>query len=1248
MSKAAGQSRNTRCYEKSSDNNAPTHINIVDLGEDKASVLIEIFGQKYRALVDSGAEISIINKKITEHFPATELFRSTQITLRTATGNAITVVGEIDLRFRLGRKFLQHTFIVAENLTQNVILGRDCLKWHGMKIDFGKNVLQLQNENVPLESEAYLDSLVRVSKRTVLKPQTSSVVWGRFKGQKQLSKKTDFSISAINTGFTTLEPGVMVTNTVTRVSKQKKFPFLICNNTNKTIRLNRGNVVACVEEVSGECTPLNQVGGYGLSDDDDDCENEIPVDDDKVPAKYIEALKQMLEENDNLFAATDMELGRTAAVKATVDTEGHQPIRLKPYRTSLTQRPIVEKAVDDMLKANIIRPSKSSWAFPVVLVPKKNSKEKRFCVDFRRLNQITKNYVWPLPHIDDVLASLGNSKVFTSLDLKSGYWQVPMDEKDREKVSFICHKGLYEFNCMPFGLTNAPSVFQELMTKVLSGCDFAMAYLDDVIVYSPTYEDHLKHLAEVFDRMREYGLKMKKNKCKFMKNEIKYLGFVVGKDGIKADSDKVRTIKEMKPPVDVRGVRAFIGCVSYYRRFCPKFSEIAIPLIKLTKKHSKFEWTQECQDAFEKLKIVLTEAPTLAFPDPKREYTLYTDASDNCVGAVLTQNFGQGEQPIHYLSHKLSDSQRKWPIVEKEAYAIFYALQKLDYYLHGATFTIKCDHKPLKYLLSSEMKNRKIQMWAIAISSYNCKIEYIKGKENEQADMLSRLDHSEETAELTSIEVGVINSQRIGVVKNSDMNRRDKDELTASKVSLPDMEEEQKSDPELNKIRESLEDSSTSEAVKRRYAVVNNLLYYLGKDEDDNPHMKLMVPEKYKDEVLKQYHDDCCHWGIEKTFGLIRHNYHWTGLYKDVLQYVSSCITCKIRSMKKNKTPLQEMDQVCYPGQKWGLDLCGPYPESSTGARYILTAVDLYSGWPEIWALPNKKTENIVQIVIDELIPRFSCPQKIVTDNGAEFKGHLFADMCKELNIQHIFTSPYHPQGNSKTERFHRVLNDMLSKKTTKHLEMWDSYLPAILASYRVGISESSGYSPFYLMYTRDPVLPLDNLLKPRRRYFGEDYDKIALERQHEAFMNVRKNMRKAREKQKRYHDRTAIDVQYKVGDPVYIQNHRSECKLDDRWKSHYRIIEQTGPVTYVVRNQLNGNIQKVHADHLKLADLRDWPMPTSRSNMRKTKYVVAPEDTEQEDSETEMYMTAEEYDSEDDIPLAELRKLLQKEPEKL
>lgn len=356
-----------------------------------------------------------------------------------------------------------------------------------------------------------------------------------------------------------------------------------------------------------------------------------------------------------------------------------------------------------MLEAGVIRRSKSPWSFPVIIVDKKDG-SKRFCVDFRKLNQVTKPNSYPLPLIDDILALLGKAKYFTSLDLKSGYWQVLMDENDKEKTAFACHRGLFEFNVMPFGLTSAPAVFQELMAIVLQGLNhYATAYLDDILIYSETLEDHLVHLQNVFNRLREHGLKLKLKKCSFLRSETHYLGFIINSRGIQPDPQKVEAIKSLPAPTCVREVRSFIGMGSYYRRFIPNFSEIAEPVIALTRKHARFKWTDDCQRAFEYLKQSLTVVPLLAYPDPNKPYTLYTDASNSCIGACLTQSCDENEEilpnvknekPIYYLSHKLSKTQCKWSTIEKEAFAIHYALQKLDYYLHNARFVIKTDHKP--------------------------------------------------------------------------------------------------------------------------------------------------------------------------------------------------------------------------------------------------------------------------------------------------------------------------------------------------------------------------------------------------------------------------------------------------------------------------------------------------------------------------------------------------------------------------
>ena len=287
-----------------------------------------------------------------------------------------------------------------------------------------------------------------------------------------------------------------------------------------------------------------------------------------------------------------------------LNTGNHPPIKLKPYRTQLNNRKVIDQAIDEMMEAKIIQRSKSPWSFPVVIVDKKDG-SKRFCVDFRKLNQITKPISYPLPVIDDILALLGKAKYFTSLDLKSGYWQVLMNENDKEKTAFACHKGLFEFNVMHFGLTSAPAVFQELMTIVLQDCEaFATAYLDDILIYAQSLEEHLLHIQNVFDRLKQHGLKLKLKKCQFLQNETNYLGFVINEKGIKPCEKKVQAIRTLPSPTCVKECRSFIGMCSYYRRFIPNFSEIAEPIIALTRKYAKFNWTEKCQKAFNFLKKV--------------------------------------------------------------------------------------------------------------------------------------------------------------------------------------------------------------------------------------------------------------------------------------------------------------------------------------------------------------------------------------------------------------------------------------------------------------------------------------------------------------------------------------------------------------------------------------------------------------------------------------------------------------------
>ena len=408
-----------------------------------------------------------------------------------------------------------------------------------------------------------------------------------------------------------------------------------------------------------------------------------------------------------------------------------------------------------MLAANIIQSSRSPWSFPIVVVDKRDG-SKRFCTDFRKLNLICKRSNWPLPVIDDMLAVLGNSKYFTTLDLKSGYWQIPLDERDKEKTAFTCHRGLYEYNVMPSGLANAPGVFQEFMSVVLQDLGkIAMAYLDDIIIFSPSMEEHIKHIQLVFDRLRQHQLKLKISKCKFMQEETQYLGFLINRQGIMTDPDKVSVIKNMNPPSCVREVRSFIGVCSYF-----------------------------------------------------------------------------------------IDSSR----IDPKKYA------KYDYHY-----------------------------------------------EDKQC-----------------------NKEELGVPGF-------------------DLTVEQSKDKELVQLKENLQTEKASQATSSKYIILDNILYYLSKCDSD-PVIGLYIPSHLKKLVIEQYHDQNGHMGIEKTYNAIKGKYYWLEMYKELYQYINSCVTCQQRNVKKVRPPQQETDAPPFPFVKLGLDISGPYPTTLSGNRYMISFVDWYSG----------------------------------------------------------------------------------------------------------------------------------------------------------------------------------------------------------------------------------------------------------------------------------------------------------------
>ena len=434
-------------------------------------------------------------------------------------------------------------------------------------------------------------------------------------------------------------------------------------------------------------------------------------------------------------------IGRLKGVQHDIEVGDHAPIRQHYYRCAPSRTETMKKEVEDMLKMGVIRPSRSQWASPLILVKKPNN-EWRPCVDYRQVNQITKGESYPIPRLDDLIDQVGGAAFITTLDLSKGYWQIEMTTRAQEISAFCTPFGQFEFITMPFGLKQAPMTFQRAMNQLLSGLDYATAYLDDIAIYSNTWEEHLVHLEEVCKRLKAAGLTLNAKKCCIGGSTVKYLGYQVGSGQVAPLSAKIEAIIQLPRPVTKSDVRSYLGSVGFYRRFVPYFSEIATPLTNLLKGSRKgdisLNWNDDCETAFQKLKSVIMQSPVLLAPDFSQAFEIFTDASEVGIAAVLTQQQEGVPRPVAYFSRKLLDREKRYSTVEKELLAIIAALDHFNVYVGCSPIKVHSDHRPLVWLRQCTTANQRVLRWALILSEYDVVVEHIKGSENYLADMLSR------------------------------------------------------------------------------------------------------------------------------------------------------------------------------------------------------------------------------------------------------------------------------------------------------------------------------------------------------------------------------------------------------------------------------------------------------------------------------------------------------------------------------
>ena len=636
----------------------------------------------------------------------------------------------------------------------------------------------------------------------------------------------------------------------------------------------------------------------------------------KLSPEQLEELKEMIKKNSDVFAVDPSELGSTDLVTHHIDTGEHQPVRQLPRRMPYSLRSKATQLVQEMLEQGVITPSASPWASPIVLVRKKDG-NIRFCVDYRRLNSITKLDVFPLPRIDDTLDLLAQNSLFSTLDLASGYWQVKMDSESREKTAFVTTSGLYEFVSMPFGLCNAPATFQRLMEIVLNGLarDVCMVYLDDILVMGKTFNEHLENLQKVFSRLKDAGLTLKPKKCHLMRRKVEYLGHIVSGEGVAPDPSKVAAVQNFLIPTDVKALRSFLGLAAYYRKFVPNFSKRAHPLFQLTRQDTQFQWSELCQNAFDSLKKLLTESPILAFPNFNREFLLETDASGNGLGAVLAQQQEDGQvRPIAYASRTLQGSEKNYGISEMEALAVVWATKHFRTYLYGHHCKVFTDHQALKALLNTPQPSGKLARWGMAIQELDLEILYRSGKKNANADSLSRYPTSTQKDDEHDGSFGIL--AMLTPVDESEGNHL--------------ISEQQRADPGLADLIAYLETGALPTdhdraqeitLIRNEFALKDKVLYHLEKDGT----LRLVPPISSRRQLFDEAHSGGFggHLREAKTHSKLSCHYWWPHMRSEISKWSRACLTCATRQ----------------PGQAFKPPLT-PIP---VGGAFDRLGVDVYS-----------------------------------------------------------------------------------------------------------------------------------------------------------------------------------------------------------------------------------------------------------------------------------------------------------------
>lgn len=1158
-------------------------------------------------IIDTGAAVSLLRSDIWAK--AAKL--DSKLKLEEGTGQrlvgvsgiplSIRGVGLVQLKFAEVPTPMAATFVIVDDLSVEAILGLDFLEQCRCVIDSGLRRIDFPCQRVSLS----LDN-------TQQKPYTCTPLIGLVVKQKLLIPAESeqeimveldhqvFNHSWIVEGDRHGRHGLMVAHAVVSPSG-RSVPLRVLNPRKEAVVVKKGTRIATMEALEKDPPGDEDLNVHAVSRDKD-----VPHDDQKALWEMVSKIGDHLSVRDkemlfsvlldyaDVFSLHPGNIGRTGEIKHHLDTGDAQPIHQLPRRVPQARRLEVRKMLDEMLEKDVIQPSHSPWSSPIILVRKKDG-SMRFCVDYRKVNSVTKKDAYPLPRVDDTLDTLGGTKFFSTLDLASGYWQVEVEEADRQKTAFTTPEGLFEFKVMPFGLCNAPATFQRLMDRVLNDLKWTdcLVYFDDIVVVGRTFSEHLHCLGNVLTRLRQAGLKLQPKKCNFCQQKVRFLGHVVSASGISTDPDKTEVVSNWPTPTDKREIQQFLGLVNYYRRFIKNFASLAKPLQRLTEKNVTFEWNESCQNAFDQLRACLVSAPVLAFPDYSKTFILDTDASENGIGAVLSQGQDDGSEcVIAYASRSLSRQEQRYCVTRRELLAVVEFVHHFRCYLLGQHFTLRTDHGSLIWIQNFREPEGQLARWIERLQEYNFTVVHRPGIRHGNADALSRMPcrqcgrDSHNPTDDVSTQVGVIINLPFQSYPSEEMRKLQLADPSVGPV-LQAVELDRKPHPD--------EVKSWSLEGRRLFQLwemlcVRNGTLWRSLQKGQLCGHQLVIPFILRATLLNELHSGAVggHIGEEKMSFRLKERFYWPGSMEAAREWCKTCASCATRktSAPKNRAALQTV-QAGSPMQIVAVDIMGPLPETKDGNRYVLVASDYFTRWVEVYAIPNQEAVTVAEKLVNEMFCRFSPPEQLHSDQGRQFESKLIGEVCKLLHIKKSRTTPYHPQCNGMVERFNRTLLDMLAT-TVNNQSDWDQCIRKLCMAYNSSVHSSTGYTPFYLMFGRQARLPVDLMYGtgPSDSFTAGEYATELRNALHNAYAVVREKCNAEHKRQKSFYDEKVHGKPYSVGDVVWLHSivvpRGQSRKLHHPWKGPYRVQERIGESDYKIRAWKGKSTQVVHFDRLK------------------------------------------------------------------